>query len=169
MSAHAMHIFGDEIRDNLDIVRVIRNAFAHSKRLIDFSFPLVVKELHRIKIPKTSRKAFREIKTKKPEDAYVSLCMQLTIELIRRRTSATVRSTNRAMKKSLATSPLARALAPSLGLTPFGSLVPYATPLGSPPVLLAPNQSGDPKTEAPLGMLAELFRKHSKNGDKTDN
>jgi hypothetical protein len=39
-AAYALGIYDDTTKQNLNIVRNIRNAFAHSKKLIDFDHPL---------------------------------------------------------------------------------------------------------------------------------
>jgi hypothetical protein len=44
-AGHALRRYDAEFRTNLDIVRAIRNAFAHSKRLITFDHPLISAEL----------------------------------------------------------------------------------------------------------------------------
>jgi hypothetical protein len=46
--AHALGVYGDEIRSQLDRLRIIRNAFAHSIRPITFDEPLVRKECFRL-------------------------------------------------------------------------------------------------------------------------
>jgi DNA-binding MltR family transcriptional regulator len=56
MAGHALGIFDEHTKDNLNIVRVIRNAFAHSKKLIDFNNPLVVAELGKIKFKSAKEK-----------------------------------------------------------------------------------------------------------------
>jgi hypothetical protein len=43
LTAYAFGIVDDTTRDNLDIVRQVRNAFAHAKTPLDFEHPLVKK------------------------------------------------------------------------------------------------------------------------------
>jgi hypothetical protein len=42
---HAFGIYNEKIQHDLNVVRIIRNAFAHSKKLLDFDDPLIVPEL----------------------------------------------------------------------------------------------------------------------------
>jgi hypothetical protein len=49
--AHAVHIFGPETRKNLDIVRLIRNAFAHAKIPIHFETEAVATACAKLKMP----------------------------------------------------------------------------------------------------------------------
>jgi DNA-binding MltR family transcriptional regulator len=56
---YALGIYDKNIRSDLNIVRTIRNAFAHSKKLIQFDHPAVVAELRkatRLTLPKKSWK-----------------------------------------------------------------------------------------------------------------
>ncbi len=55
ISARAFGICNDVVRDGLNTVRNIRNAFAHSNRPLKFSHELVVKELKNITLPKVKR------------------------------------------------------------------------------------------------------------------
>jgi hypothetical protein len=49
MMANAMNILGDEPCAQLDRIRTIRNAFAHSSMLIDFTSPPVLKECEKLR------------------------------------------------------------------------------------------------------------------------
>lgn len=176
MVGHALRLYDADVRDNLDIIRAIRNGFAHSKRLIDFDHPLVSRELKKIKIPKKQRRAFRKISAMTPKDAYVHLCYRVLIMLVRNRSKALKRSAKRWQKKSVTKSPFYQALGPALGLGSdggFGVGIPNNNPfglasLGSNPKPLLAGQTFGPTTEAPLGLLSALFRTPPKNGDKTD-
>src|SRR5579863_9803335 len=42
---HALRLYNDDFRENLEIVRVIRNQFSHSKRVIEFNNPLIASEM----------------------------------------------------------------------------------------------------------------------------
>ena len=44
-TAYALGIYTEKIQHDLNVVRIIRNAFAHSKKLIDFDDPLIISEL----------------------------------------------------------------------------------------------------------------------------
>jgi len=49
---HALRIFGDETRGNLDMIRSIRNTFAHAKIPIQFTEPAVTKACALLVIPR---------------------------------------------------------------------------------------------------------------------
>jgi hypothetical protein len=160
MVGRALRLYDTDVRTNLDIVRAIRNGFAHSKRLIDFDHPLVSGELKKIKIPKKQRKAFRKICTLAPKDAYVSLCYRLFIVLLSNQSAALKRSTKRWKRKNAPTSPFYQALAPALGLG--GSEALDSNPfrlasLGLPLKSFLGDQTFYPKSAVPLGLLSGLF------------
>lgn len=172
MLGHALHLYDAEFQDNLGIVRSIRNAFAHSKRVIDFDNSLVSDEIKTIKIPKNRNKEFRKIGTLAPQQAYVTLCFLLVTEMLHRRTTAVQRSNKRWQRKNTISS-FVRALAPALGIggletfnkNPFFGLAA----LGSNPQSFLPGQSGDPNRSTPLGsppVLLQSLAKKKGNGDK---
>jgi hypothetical protein len=178
---HALRLYDADFRDNLDIIRSIRNAFAHSKRLIDFDHPLVSREIDKIKISKSLRRTLRKIKRPvSPRQAYVTLCLRLVTGMLRKRSAVLQRSTKRQGKK-LATSPFYQALAPALGLGGIGSLGMLGGSLGSSLVAGFPlassgsipqsspaGRTGGPTTEAPLGLLGGLFQEPPKTGGSED-
>ena len=51
IAAYAFGLIDDTTRKNLDTVRQIRNAFAHSKRLIDFDNKAVLNALVEVSVP----------------------------------------------------------------------------------------------------------------------
>jgi DNA-binding MltR family transcriptional regulator len=78
---YALGIYDKSMRNNLNIVRNIRNAFAHSKKLIQFNHPAVIAELR-----KATRSAIPKgmWKSKGPDVMlYMSLCIRLSLKLIR--------------------------------------------------------------------------------------
>jgi DNA-binding MltR family transcriptional regulator len=78
---YALGIYDRGMYNDLNIVRNIRNAFAHSKKLIQFDHPAVVAELRkatRLGIPK------KMWKSKGPDVMlYMSLCFHVSTKLIR--------------------------------------------------------------------------------------
>jgi hypothetical protein len=48
---YALNIFGDETKANLDIIRAVRNAFAHAKIPIKFTTPQVKNACTHLRIP----------------------------------------------------------------------------------------------------------------------
>jgi hypothetical protein len=163
-TAHALGICDDLTRKNLNIVRNIRNAFAHSKKLIDFEHELVVDELKKMAFrnERASKKFDRETKTQ--QQRYQALCFGITIQLMRKHTSAMHsrtrrldRKTSRAMAKAY---PYANAL--------MGFLTPPRPKIAGFGLLSFPDQqSGGPTGVDGLGPLGKLLVKEAmtKNGD----
>jgi hypothetical protein len=74
---YALGIYDQRMRADLNIIRSIRNAFAHSKKVFQFDHPLVVKELS-----KATRSALPKKHSKFPAQyRYGILCMKLTYKL----------------------------------------------------------------------------------------
>ncbi len=129
-AGYAFGLYDEDIRDNLKIIKNIRNAFAHSKHLVDFSNDSVVKQLRSVVLPKKKHaKRMRNLKLVKhqkgpPSASYIILCLAVDTELLKRRTrgwSAQLRNRMRG-KGGLINSPmynslLASALAQSLPTT----------------------------------------------------
>ncbi len=163
----ALRLYDEAVAYNLSIVRNIRNAFAHAKRLIDFEHTLIVTELKSTKIPKIKKRAHREIKnlTHGPRSSYLALCHHLSMIILRRHTAA-LASSNRRIKKranSMGTSYLSALqpfLSPSAGVAP-PTINPLLLLLSSPG-----GQSGGPNTPTPLGSPSVLLRSLAKNDDK---
>jgi hypothetical protein len=167
-----LRIYSDDTRENLDIVRSVRNAFAHSRRIIDFSHHLVCKELDSIKVPKGGTKTYGSVIKYPPQQRYVRLCFLLAGELMRKRTSAYERSRKRYARKS---SPVYQAIAPTLGLgaTGWGGPVPGVghAQVGLPVLGLDPPRSpfdiASPSQGSQLALLSTLFQEPPKSDDKT--
>jgi hypothetical protein len=90
LAGYAFDIYNYETVRNLTIVRRIRNAFAHSQRIVTFDHPLVAAEFGKIVVPsrKNSRYArslseARDIKYG-GEISYVTLCTELSAMLLDR-------------------------------------------------------------------------------------
>jgi hypothetical protein len=81
--AYAMGLIHDENRSDLNIIRNVRNAFAHSIKDIDFHHPLIKKECrkfrHPIVLARTIVGAVDELKTR-----YVEACHVLATNFIDR-------------------------------------------------------------------------------------
>lgn len=90
-AAYAFGIIDDVIKSALDTIRQIRNAFAHTKRLIDFNNELIVQELKKVTLPQSPRSKLYEylsgVRTVQygPQAAYVRLCLTATLTLAERR------------------------------------------------------------------------------------
>ena len=115
LAGYALGIYDESMRNDLHIVRNIRNAFAHSKRLIHFDNPLIVKELERATRSYLSKKFWKLAKVQ-PQGAaefssrYVLLCTWLSTRLMRIHTRRYKSKRYRYERKSRATSRLALAL-----------------------------------------------------------
>jgi len=86
VTGYALGIYDDGIRDNLHIVRNIRNAFAHSRKLIRFDHPAVVNELRkatRTALPKKSWKFKAQYLNIHAPGLYMGLCYWLSAKLAR--------------------------------------------------------------------------------------
>src|ERR1017187_321469 len=102
---YALRIYNEETRQNLDIVRAVRNAFAHTKVLIDFNHALIIKELMKVKIAKEWRKHEKELFSRLASGqsynirTYGMLRMNLTIHFLRKQTRLSKRATARINKR----------------------------------------------------------------------
>jgi DNA-binding MltR family transcriptional regulator len=150
--AHALKIIDDGVKANMDIIRVVRNAFAHSRRLIDFNHPLVVAELNKIVVPNYRKRTFAKLKTDpNKKHVYLMMCMIITGQLLKRQNKSR-RAADRRKHQKIISSPLYRLLAPSLGAA--GGFSPAELRLNqlSPPL----GQSGGPNPPILGGLLAGL-------------
>lgn len=86
-TAWALGICDDKLKHDLDVVRAIRNAFAHSRKLLDFTDPLIVAELASSRL---IRAKFRKyLRDPMPTEimgraAFIMVCLKLQTALIRR-------------------------------------------------------------------------------------
>jgi hypothetical protein len=167
LMGYAFRIYDDDTKYNLNIVRKIRNAFAHSKKIIHFDHDLISEELLRTKIPKKRyRKDYLKVKQRAQvaqgeKLAYVLLCFALSWQLVNKQISAMQQSTYRARQKFAKQNPYATGLLNLLAPQPQRSGV--LPPLSSPG-----RQTSGPTQEARLGLLSELFPPPPKNGGNKD-
>jgi hypothetical protein len=160
---HAFGFYNENTYDDLHIVRNIRNAFAHSKKLIDFDNELVLAELKKAKNLK--RRDLRTLANPTTATdaryAYIGLCYRLGTRLADVQIRS-LRAKGRRLRKKLgrAATPFADALRPFLQLPQATSkLNPLSFPAG---------QTGDPTPEAPKGLLSGLFDPPAKSDDSKD-
>lgn len=146
----ALRIYGQETRDNLKIISNIRNAFAYSKRLIDFDHDLVKAELKKVSIPKFQKIAHHQIKNLKygAKDAYIVLCIIISTYLTGKIVESLKAKNRRLKRKTTAPfySALMRALNPTR-LSDLGSLLPP----------LPTSQNAGPNPPAQVGLLSGLL------------
>ncbi len=93
MAGYAFGTYDDTIKDGLNTVRAIRNVFAHTKKLLDFSDELIINELNKVCLPKQKRSIFyKDLShyvrdaTGDPQQRYKDLCFILDTELLAKRT-----------------------------------------------------------------------------------
>lgn len=157
VAAYGFRILDDVLRDGMDTVRHIRNAFAHSKRLIDFNHELVTRELRLVTLPKGKRSAlykqFLAVRTLRegPRGAYVILCLALAIRFTERRNKrakARVTRAQRARRKVLVEA--LRQTSSTDRTVPLGPLVGYR-PVDPSQTILGSMWNADhpPETETP--------------------
>lgn len=139
----ALRIYDKETTGNLKIISNIRNAFAHSKRLIAFEHDLVEKEIRKVSVPKFQKRAHREIRAMKygAKGGYVTLCILISTYLTNRYVESLKAKTKRLSKKRRT----------SFYEALIGSLDKNA--LRSNRLLSPQNQSGGPNPLTPLGSL----------------
>lgn len=86
---YAFKLYDSTLENNLNIVRNIRNAFAHAKRPLTFEHELIRKELSKIQAEPKSRspyqRSLREAKSSRtsPKLAYSVLCLSTSSQLIK--------------------------------------------------------------------------------------
>jgi hypothetical protein len=165
MAGHAMRIYDEAFQTNLDIIRVIRNAFAHSKRVIDFNHPLVIAQLRRIAIPSFKKKRFKQLqKSEEGLETYRSLCILSATWLIKRENKSRAAANKRPRKpKELAS--FYDALTPSLGLANLGKGQEGGSK--SHPLLFPPSRSGGPNPPVQGGLLDALTSYSGSKADKS--
>jgi hypothetical protein len=114
----ALNIYDKKLKNDLDVVRVVRNAFAHSRKLLEFTDPLIAQEMMQSHyLPKRFKNELREEmpNTATAKAAYIVICLRIQIVLLTKGSRAAA-AKNYRMKKKIATSPLRNAL---LGNPPY--------------------------------------------------
>lgn len=77
--AHALGVFNDEIRAQLDRIRSIRNAFAHTMQAIDFDHPVISVECSKLNPSKISGLPF---KANSPRESFLGSATLIGIAII---------------------------------------------------------------------------------------
>lgn len=100
----AFGFFDEVLRSHLDLIRNIRNVFAHAKLLVDFNDPIILGELKKVKFPSQKRSKFarlvKEIHSASDgKQAYQALRLSVAIVLLRRGTRMMVASNKRYIKR----------------------------------------------------------------------
>lgn len=151
--AKHLAIIDAEMVLNFEIIRKVRNLFAHSKRLIDFNHPLVVEQLKKINAPKSNKRSFAKIqKFNDGRHQFVMLCI-LCVGAVSKKRYATMSAAHKAWMKRRKLSPLGGLFAELLTKqTPPQSRLP--TPIS--PLPLKKTAAG-PKVLTHAGLLEGLF------------
>lgn len=159
-SGYAFGLYDEATKKNLNIVKDVRNAFAHTKAIIDFDNQLVAEKLEEIIIQGPRRRpdviALESARKKNNgQTIYMVLCLILYTRLVQRTTRSHVAATRNYGRRKL--SPLVAAL--------MGSQTGF---LKEAPQLFAGYQIGDPTapTQTPnflLSLLGSQLSGGSKN------
>lgn len=88
-AGYSFKFYGEITRDNLTIIKNIRNGFAHTQKLITFDNEDILADLRKLHLPHRNHKQFKLLKQAKEIKhkglvAYVSLCMFVYFELGRK-------------------------------------------------------------------------------------
>lgn len=88
---YALGIYDAYIEHDLNVVRIVRNAFAHDRHVIDFNNDLIVEELRKILLPTKGNKSVKlslalaiEAAETNGKAAYIILCCALVNEFLAR-------------------------------------------------------------------------------------
>ncbi|WFU71445.1 hypothetical protein [Bradyrhizobium sp. CB2312] len=160
--ANYLGILDSSMRANLDVIRNIRNKFAHTKRLMDFDHPFIADELIKLSAPKGQKRNFAKSSKYPPQWRYVSLCLHALRLMSKKRhgnRSAAFKAWSKRQEKRNKQ---------SFGL--LGGLFASSAPSGSfpapppPPSLLTPTPplqmkktEFDPSNPTPYGLLSGLL------------
>lgn len=87
LAGYALGLYDDRTRKNLNIVKHIRNRFAHSQRVIDFSHEDISELMDGVGISKQHQKYFSRVRKEKNGNqlAYGELCYWISTRFIRRK------------------------------------------------------------------------------------
>jgi len=169
---YALGIYNEKIQHDLNIVRVIRNAFAHSKKLLDFSDPLIIPELLGTHLLPAKFKEY--LRKKNPGNqlakaSFIVICLKIQTALMQKQTRA-LKAQNYRLKRK-AQSPLTKALLGNPYSFAMGDLIGLSR-LANPQldVQSSPGgQSEGPNPSAPSGYaggLLALIGHHSNKSGK---
>jgi len=156
--AHALGTIDDRFKVDLDALRKIRNAFAHSKKVLEFNDPLIVKELLNTRClqPRLKKTLQGEPTKGNVQGCYIIVCLILVTKLLAKLNRATS-AKNRREKSKLLASALLKFIDPNQPAFQVSNL-------GS----SQDHQSADPTSSDQKGFLAELFREFSEPNDSAD-
>ncbi|WP_156795653.1 hypothetical protein [Bradyrhizobium icense] len=159
--ANYLGLLDEQIRANLDIIRNVRNRFAHTKRLISFDHSIIADELAKMAFPRGQKRKLAPTASFDPQWKYISLCLHSVGIMSKKRHGARTAAHKAWMRRHNAKN---QNFGGILGLLnkPSVSLKNLALP-ESTPLLLHSKKASSPTTPTPLGLWAGLF------GDEADN
>lgn len=158
-------ILDDRMRPNLDIIRNVRNRFAHTKRLISFDHFYVADELTKMAAPKGLKRQFAKTVRLAPQWKHISLCLHCVRQMSKKSYGARSSAHKARMKRYAARSPQIGGL---LGLFSPKTGHLQATPLSN-LQHQTPKTDSCPNAPAPLGLLGGLFALGEEQLRKKDN
>jgi hypothetical protein len=88
---NALGIFDDKIQHDINIIRTIRNAFAHSKKLLEFDDTFIIQELLGARLlPKKFKKYLQNENpgNQLAKASFVIICLKLQTALFKKETRA---------------------------------------------------------------------------------
>jgi DNA-binding MltR family transcriptional regulator len=171
ITGFAFKLYDEKVKFDLDVVREIRNAFAHSRKMLNFDDPLIIAKLLSVRTlpPRFARELQRQPTKEAAKATYINLCFELVLRLLKWRTRA-LTAKNRRMTRKLnkSPSPLAQALAASANPS-FNPFFPSLLARRAQTSLLPlDSRSADPKPVTPGALLSGLLRAQPKTDDNKD-
>lgn len=142
---------------NLDIIRSIRNRFAHTKRLISFDHSFIADELAKIVSHKGQKRNFAQARKLAPQFRFISLCLHCLQSMSKKRygnQTAAYKAWQRRHQRSMKSFGLLGGIFGSLG--PTSGQAPPPIPLSTLPPRTQ-KTADDPSNPTPLGLVSELL------------
>lgn len=156
-TAYSLKFFDDLFRSNLNVVKNVRNRFAHANRIIDFNDDVVAAELASIVTPRNRRSETAKfltaaIKGKDRRKIFNVLAFRLATELTQKHLRM-LRLSNQAYARTQGAKPMQGGILGALSMRSLGNPLMSLGALGR---LHEDLQSDDPKVQA----LAQALLKH---------
>lgn len=147
-------ILDASVQTNLDIIRNVRNRFAHTKRLITFEHSFVADELTKIVSHKGQRKKFAQSKKMAPQWRFTMVCLHCIEAMSKKRFGNHAAAHKAWMKRRSQTPGTFSGLLGALG-SRYAAIAPSSLP-AAPPSRQTSKESG-PNNLAPYGLLSGLL------------
>jgi hypothetical protein len=155
--ARYLGILDANLATNLDIIRNIRNRFAHTKRLIIFDHSYIADELAKIAAHKGQKRKFAQTRKQAPQWRFIMLCLHCLQSMSKKRYGNQTAAYNAWQKRHKRRMMPFGILGGIFGsLSPTSAQVPPAIPVSTPP-LRTQKTADDPNNPAPLGWLSGLL------------